>query len=678
MQQVQLYIENERVELFKDESISLTESIQNVKDIDKIFTNFTKTFSVPASKTNNKIFKHYYNSNIVGGFDGRLKKNAVIKLNGVDFKKGKIKLQGVDLKSNKPNMYRITFLGSTVDLKDILGEDKLGVLGEQLDSFNKVYSAPVVKNGLELNPQTNDVIVPLITHTQRLYYKNGEHGQGSGNLWYESGSGTSHHHGVRWKELKFAIRLNRIIDAIESRYPSLNFSSDFFKNTSKPEFDDLFMWLHRKSGDVEPLGGLEKFDNPVLDFTTPDVEISEVLVYTLSIDVDSADINKIYDVEVVYRSGGGIAFSRTGLTGDQTFDITNTYNGLTSYTVVISTSESMLLTEVEVALEYEDFDGNEYQVYYTESNYQTTTNILFNIGQQFPDIKIIDFLIGLFKMFNLTAYVNEATSTDTNTNIVVKPLDDYYNTYDTHDITEYIDVDKQTVDVALPYKEISLTYKDTKTFLANRYNQIQNKAWGESIYSENESDLAGSLYKVEVPFSHMMFEKLTNNNTQLDDPIQYGWSVGENMDSYKGDPLLFYPVYTSVASNTISYVNQLDDDGAFDSHQSVSVANMPSNSLSFNASTSEKNINFDNEINEYTGSTEFEETLFEEYYKDYITDVFNPKNRITKLTAYLPLKILLKFTLADRFVVAGNKYKINSITTNLQTGESSMELLNDI
>ena len=61
MQSIQLFIEGQRVDMFKDESVSITQSIQNVKDIDKVFTEFTKTFTLPASKANNKIFKHYYN-----------------------------------------------------------------------------------------------------------------------------------------------------------------------------------------------------------------------------------------------------------------------------------------------------------------------------------------------------------------------------------------------------------------------------------------------------------------------------------------------------------------------------------------------------------------------------------------------------------------------------------------
>ena len=54
MQSIQLYIEGQRIDMFKDESVSITQSIQNVKDIAKVFTEFTKTFTLPASKTNNK------------------------------------------------------------------------------------------------------------------------------------------------------------------------------------------------------------------------------------------------------------------------------------------------------------------------------------------------------------------------------------------------------------------------------------------------------------------------------------------------------------------------------------------------------------------------------------------------------------------------------------------------
>ena len=61
---IQLFIldndgSHKRVDMFKDESVSITQTIQNVKDISKVFTDFTRTFNLPASSTNNKLFKHY-------------------------------------------------------------------------------------------------------------------------------------------------------------------------------------------------------------------------------------------------------------------------------------------------------------------------------------------------------------------------------------------------------------------------------------------------------------------------------------------------------------------------------------------------------------------------------------------------------------------------------------------
>ena len=74
----------------------------------------------------------------------------------------------------------------------------------------------------------------------------------------------------------------------------------------------------------------------------------------------------------------------------------------------------------------------------------------------------------------------------------------------------------------------------------------------------------------------------------------------------------------------------------------------------------------------------FDETLFAQYHSQYIIDVFNQRRRITKLTAFLPLKILFNFKLNDVFTINSQEYLINSVTTNLQSGKSDMELLNKV
>jgi len=42
------------------------------------------------------------------------------------------------------------------------------------------------------------------------------------------------------------------------------------------------------------------------------------------------------------------------------------------------------------------------------------------------------------------------------------------------------------------------------------------------------------------------------------------------------------------------------------------------------------------------------------------------------------LSILLKYTLADRFIINGKKFKINNIDAVLQTGKTNLELINEI
>ncbi len=253
MQELQLYIEGTRIELFKDESVSLTQTIQNVKDPAKIFTSFTKTFSVPATKTNNLLFKHYYNFDIVNGFDARIKKAGQIELNHLPYKTGRVKLEGVDLKDNLAHTYRITFFGNTVELPDIIGDDKLGQLPFSDSSYNLTYQSATILQRLRANVAGGKIIVPLITHTQRLFYNSGLTTASNDNIFYNG----SFQQGVEFDQLKYAIRLYEILLEIEDKYTTANgyatnieFSRDFF-NINNPVFYNLYMWLHRKSGAVQ-------------------------------------------------------------------------------------------------------------------------------------------------------------------------------------------------------------------------------------------------------------------------------------------------------------------------------------------------------------------------------------------------------------------------------------------
>ena len=204
MQKIQLYIQGTRMDMFDDESVSITDTIKNVQDISKVFTAFSRSFNLPAAKVKNKIYKNYYTFDITGGFDARVRVSAEIQLNNISYKLGYIKLEGVSLKNNKAHTYKITFYGETISLKDTFGEDLLSSLS-WLNNFStkpsgdpllfdpddiRTYLTTNVSKTVNLIPYTNPIQVPLLTHTQRLFYDSAAvHNESADNVYFDSGGG---------------------------------------------------------------------------------------------------------------------------------------------------------------------------------------------------------------------------------------------------------------------------------------------------------------------------------------------------------------------------------------------------------------------------------------------------------------------------------------------------------
>ena len=715
MQQVQLFIEDQRIELFKDETISLTETIQNVKDIAKVFTDFTKTFSVPATKETNKLFKHYYNFDIVGGFDARTKRSGSIKLNGVDFKKGKIKLEGVDLKNNKADVYRITFFGDLVLLKDLIGEDKLDSLSF-LNNFTLEYSPTQVRSYLQTGFNktvdseafTDVIIAPLISCSERLYYDSHTHNQDDGNLHYESGTG--HRHGVRWDDLKYAIKVYAIIRAIEEKYDiefTKNGSGDFITDVDDTTtlWGCLYLWMHRKSGkystsvtgagytrfieglevdsvslsydgyqfEIESTGDSIIGTGPFLGYTSQDVAWTDGNFIraraTLTTEVSVTDASKTYTINQYVD--GVFHKSFPNQTGNSFISLIRVENGINTFEV--AADDTIDFTRFEFRLKIETSANLIDDVYVDITSNFSLSVFEFYPTQQIPEMKVIDFITGLFKTFNLTAYVQD------NGKIKLQTLDSFYENQSTdspYDITEFVDVNSSKVNVALPFSKVKFVFKESKSLLAAKFNQINNKQYGQLEYNADSAfNFVGKEYKVEAPWEKMLYERLTDQSTQnspiadADIKIQYGLMQNENEQNYLGKPLLF--LSSQILTGSTARISFVEDSST---HVPISIYQAPSHTVELGDATTQTLL-YSAEVDTYSKNL-MEESLFENYYKEYIQDVFNEKRRLTKVKAFLPLRILLKYTLADTFIIAGKEYKINSITTNLQTGESDMELLN--
>jgi hypothetical protein len=678
---IQLYVDGQKVEMFNDEGVSITSSIQNVRDIGKVFSDYSQSFSVPASRQNNKIFKHYYNPDIDNGFDARVKADAVIEINHQPFKTGKIRLDEVEMKDNKAYAYKLTFFGGLVSLKDLLGEDQLEDL-TWLANFNTNYNYLNVRTYLQdgrniavgATSYPDAIITPLISAEQRWYYSTSS---GAGNLYVGVGSA-----GAEYTNMKYAIRLYCIIKAIEQRYTTANgyasnivFSDDFF-STSENDFYNLYMWLHREKGKIDlsapkqtyiatlPISPWQGTSWTYNSFEIYDIDAFRASKYNMQLDINVNSSSVTFDVFV--ERNGSVVASFLANTGSfsyafPAFDLTS--NGI--YRIRIQhTAAFEISSSSNIYLTRYDSTGTQIYAFYLTANQPLITDIVYDIPSNMPKMKVIDFLTGLFKMFNLTAY-------DNGSQIVVKPLDDFYAAGDIVDITKYVDSSSSTIMPSALYNEMAFKYVDTKSLFAQQHLEAFNYDWGEENYNiENKYD--GDKYDLVVPFAHHKYERLYEVNTGASTVIQWGWSVDKLNDDgtgqpYVGAPLVFYAYQQTGTNIRVT-------DGT--TPETIAVYYIPSNSL--NLANDDININFKAELNEYT-NTVFTQTLFNNYYSDYISDVFDFRRRIIRVTAHLPLSLLSgskAIKLEDEITLNQRAYRINQVTYNIGEGKADFELIN--
>lgn len=685
MQIIELYINNTRVDLFKDESVSITDSIQNVRDISKIYTAFSKQFNLPASKTNNKLFKHYYNYEIDNGFDARYKASAEIKLNGVTYKTGKIRLNSVDLKDNVPYSYKVVFFGDTVELKDQLAELLLSSLDYD-SSMDFTYNATNIWSRFTSTESgaPDDVVVPLITHSKRFEIN------ASGE--YKELNTTND---LDYIDVKPAVRVKKIIEAIENSGLGITFSSEFFNSE---EFNNLYLWLHKNEGyisNAEEGGSILQVNNRLhlvtsdnswvpsgvadlrpLDFSqilsTPSLNNTNIFVryqFVWTITTTSTEPYRP-TVQTVYN-GQEYNYFDEEYTGNQTFTfqtidtnaaqvfasggLVNPYN----YLFKIQSTNTFSMTQtLEVRLQSRTAYNYSYSNIST-ANYNAGTNDVtntFRVGENMPKMKVFDFLINLFKMFNLTVFKR-------NDELVVEPLQDFYNAGKRYDITEYVDVSKSSVSKLLQFKNILLKYKSKKSQLVQFSDEIQSLPFSEESYGNDAWD--GGSYKVEVDFEKMMYERLFETDDTTVTPMCQGTMLDKKFEATIGQPLLLY-------------IKDTDPDGYLElQNYTGTPTNYKRPSQIFENASNRTALNFGQENDEFqlavTGRN-----LFETYYQDYIVSLFDAKGRKVNVSAYLPLHIILRYNLNDRFIINGRSYKINTIQTNLLTNKSDLELITEL
>ncbi len=654
MSSVQIYIEGQRLELFKDENITIKSSQQNIKEIDKVKTDFSKSFSVPCSPKNNQIFEHFYESDVNMTYDQNLRRNASIEIDLVPFREGQISMSKAKVKDGQAESYEITFYGNLTSLKDKFGEEKISDMTE-LSDINYNYTESNVRNSITTS-NIADVKFPLILNRTLSAVTDN----------------------IDYTELFPAVNLLTIINKIQSRY-GITFSGTFFGDARFmnaymlfKNAEDMTFRTESKSLPLTTSGGggyivndsisyqkeswnslfsvtLSPFHTQV-DALNTTKHVTKVSVSNVS-DASAFYYIEVYDNGALFKTLGGSGnVTDRQINVDEIFgSVNNSLNRNFTYRIY---ADRPLTCNFSFTYEQQ---GSTFQdpslTELTDTNTYTATSSVALIGDidiksYAPEMKVMDFFKGLLSMFNLTCY---GLGNDV---YQVEPLDTFYAKGSVHDITKYVDSSKAEINKVPLFKRINFEYEKSESVTNAEFLDQFGRGYGST---ENRFNYDGGEYNIKLPFENIMFSNYDTSNLHL------GYTIKSDLTKYIPKP-------------TILYANGLTT-------QDVNISNSTETEfLSFGQDLTVNGIdytlNFAPEISTATSNT-IDNTLYSSYYNEYLSNLYNLKNRNVKVSARLPIDILSSLELNDRLIIRGKRYMINSLDINITTQEVKLDLLMD-
>ena len=716
---VSVYVDNEKLDLFDDENIKVVSKSSDIENLSNVFSDYSQPFTVPATDNNNRIFKHYYNMNLDNGLNATKRQDGYLEFFSIPFKFGTIQLEGVEMKNGKPYSYKLTFYGKVTQLKETFGDDKLSQLDIPIGGTMAVYDT---LSGLDwdysadnwLSTIYDDTYLDGELFTPMIISADRDINIGGGGV-YDI---TTNDGAIKSSETKSAIRLLRIIEGIEQKY-NVTFSDDLIRSS---QFSNLFLWLNQAESvlyeDVPfiPDGsftGLNTgtrfvYETPHMTcmmrkysyYNSPSSFIRYELTFNFQVLPESGYEDVKYTAKLLDLENKVVKEFTDVVEGDNTFSYIYISERLPDG---VSNLEEIKKGMRLVLIPQSTMKVDVYSNCYYRSRFRVplgyinteivnvinfTNDFLciqyYRVHKNIPDMKVIDLIQAIMKMFKLVIKPLSDNS------FKLLPIDLYYKNGNTIDITEYVDQGKMNIDLPDVYSDITFSYKKSENVQQKIFRQNtdpSDKIGYGDLSATFDIDEKKEL-KVELPFENMVFERLSilgtysggsfsndgfsnlviGQSTKLDDDGTFKKNKSAPIIFYKNGVVDLFdsPIKLTFNSGTYSTI-------AYDITHSTLISNL-NDQVRTQVTDS---INWGSEIDQWFGA-DVSKSLYSNYWENWISTIYDKKQRKVKVSARLPLNIQLDMGLDDKLIIGDNRYCINEYTTNLSTGETSFVLFKDI
>ena len=153
---VELIIENQSVELYPSEVISLEMAINDMASIESRNGAFSNQFNIPSTADNNRILGYPSELNFVSGFKPSKSRNANININGLAVQTGIIQVEQYNAKDKS---FSVSFFSGNTEWNDEIADKNLRDI--VLDKYNHLYLPAVIAASMN---NTSGYIYPFINY----------------------------------------------------------------------------------------------------------------------------------------------------------------------------------------------------------------------------------------------------------------------------------------------------------------------------------------------------------------------------------------------------------------------------------------------------------------------------------------------------------------------------------
>jgi hypothetical protein len=682
------------VDLYENESISYSSNFNSVSE----FTTrgaFSREFRIPATKANVDFFGQQYNANLLNDDTTQInvlrKIEATLSVDTLPIAEGHIQFKQAITQQGKMHEFVIAFFGETVDLARSIGDKLLKELDySDLDHDNSF------ENVNAINDSTLFDGAACYTLTDRGQNWSEDTAIGSRRIF-------SSVNPIYTGELTLALQakwlLNKIIteagftysgDTLDEELARMyvpyitaprteGLSNDEAK--FKVEFATDTAFNINVQGDqsnyFKQLTGWTEISDPSNSWAsnayTAQGSFQASFEIDLTIEVDttgySADTQHVYDIMCKRVRGGTELFIPFPLSmgvgptslqytqgiGWQPTTPVNPFHVYSNFQLDVQQGDvyTLYIFAHQGSSQSVEIKADSFASFYYVSglSYAYPVQIALNA----PEMKQVDYLRDILKMFNAVFVPNPNLPNA----VEIIPMVEYLGSGEDYDWTSKLDLSKDIV--LTPASDIrkrllKWSYKEQGDFFNAKYKTGAQRIYGELRLTDPANDFSTSDYTVELTFGASPCDLIPNTNYIIP---KYFNEKGEFMTP---GPRILYR-----RANEESAVVMVYDEVAEDA--SFTVIPLLSHYASIPTEIGTNDLNFGQEIPPHPIETMPLHTLFDRYWREYISELYDSEQKI--MEAYFKLSVTdvfgLKFN--DKIWVKDSWWRVIELTDYIVADE---------